>query len=199
MMKPLQMALLPLALLVLAGCATVRRVDTNTVTDLSGNWNDTDSRLVAEDMITDCLARPWLSGFNASHNGKKPVVIVGTIANRSDEHIATDTFINDLQRELINNGKVSFVESKGERGELREEREDQQSNARAETVKRLRQETGADYMLQGTISTITDEHGGEQAKYYQVDLQLVDLESSEKVWLNTKKIKKMVSRGMFGG
>jgi uncharacterized protein (TIGR02722 family) len=183
----------------IAGCASVKRVDTSTVTDLSGNWNDTDSRLVAEEMITDCLRRPWLTGFNAAHASKKPVVIVGTVANKSDEHIATDTFINDLQRELINDGRVGFVDAKGERDEVREEREDQQANSSAATMKRLRNETGADYMLQGSINTITDSSGGETAKYYQVDLHLVDLETSEKVWMDTKKIKKLVKRSMFGG
>jgi hypothetical protein len=41
------------------GCGKqVRRIDPDSTTDLSGKWNDTDSRLVAEEMISDCLTRP---------------------------------------------------------------------------------------------------------------------------------------------
>src|SRR2546427_9287875 len=42
-------------LLVSTGCAstTVTRVDTASVTDLSGHWNDADSRMVAEEMVKE--------------------------------------------------------------------------------------------------------------------------------------------------
>jgi len=88
-------SLLPLFGLVflLAGCnPTVTRVESDTVTDLSGKWNDTDSRLVAEEMIQDVLSRGWLSKFNRS-KGKAPTVIVGTVRNLSHEHINTRTFM----------------------------------------------------------------------------------------------------------
>jgi uncharacterized protein (TIGR02722 family) len=182
----------------LAGCASVNRVDPNTVTDLSGNWNDTDSRLVAEEMIVDCLSRPWLTRATAAKGGKPPVVIVGTVRNRSSEHIAITTFTKDLERQLINDGRVEFVASKEERSEVREEREDQQMQSSAETMKRMRNETGADFMLIGNIDQINDSKGGTSAKVYQVNLELVNLETNQKVWLGTKDIKKMVKRGLFG-
>jgi penicillin-binding protein activator len=182
----------------LAGCASVNRVDPNTVTDLSGNWNDTDSRLVAEEMIVDCLSRPWLTRATAAKGGKPPVLIVGTVRNRSSEHIAITTFTKDLERQLINDGRVEFVASKEERSEVREEREDQQMQSSAETMKRMRNETGADFMLIGNIDQINDSKGGTSAKVYQVNLELVNLETNQKVWLGTKDIKKMVKRGLFG-
>ena len=69
---------------------------------------------VAEEMIKDCLSRPWLANATTK-KGSMPTVIVGTVRNQSSEHIATDTFTEDLQRELLNSGKVEFVASKGER------------------------------------------------------------------------------------
>lgn len=191
------LAALALAGLV-AGCASVNRVDPNTVTDLSGNWNDTDSRLVAEEMITDCLRRPWLQRATSAKGGQMPVVIVGTIKNRSNEHIAVTTFTKDLERELVNDGRVSFVAAKGERDEVRDEREDQQLNSAAETMKRMRNETGADFMIIGNIDQINDSKGGTSAKTYQVNLELIDMESNVKVWIGTKDIKKMVKKGAFG-
>jgi uncharacterized protein (TIGR02722 family) len=194
--KPL--ALLALGGLLLGACASVNRVDTGTVTDLSGNWNDTDSRLVAEEMIVDCVSRPWLGEFKGEHGGKRPVVIVGTVKNRSNEHIAITTFTKDLEKQLINNGSVRFVANKEERSEVRDEREDQQVNSNAETMKRMRAETGADFMLIGNIDQIDDASGRTSAKVYQVNLELVNMETNEKAWIGTKDIKKMIKKGMFG-
>jgi uncharacterized protein (TIGR02722 family) len=185
-----------LALLV-AGCGggkQVTRLDPNTQTDLSGKWNDTDSRLVAEEMIHDCLSRPWLTDFAAA-KGAKPVVTVGTIENMSHEHINTDVFIADFERELINSGSVRFVAAKAWRDEIRAERQEQQEFASKETMKKMRNETGADFMLQGTVKSIVDEEGGKQAVFYQTDLELINIETMEKVWIGQKQIKKGISQG----
>ncbi len=176
------------------GCKTkVKRVAVDEQMDLSGSWNDTDSQLVSHEMIADIATRSWIEEYTAK-NGKKPVVIVGTVRNMSSEHIETGTFVKDLERELINNGRVTFVANKMERGELREERKEQQTWAREETQKRLAAETGADYMLQGSIKTIIDKEGKESIKFYQVDMEMVHLETNEKVWIGDKKIKKYVKK-----
>ncbi len=184
------------AAMLLAGCAstrTVERMGVDEVVDLSGRWNDTDSRLVAEQMVSDVLRRPWLSTFK-SDRGRKPVVIVGTIRNKSAEHIEVGTFVKDIERELINSGLVKFVATSGERGEIRGERLDQQSYASEATAKRLAAETGADYMLKGSIKTHIDAVSGKQVKFYQVDLELMAVQSNEKAWIGTKKIKKFVKQ-----
>ncbi len=182
------------ALLITAGCGPkVTRVDSSEVTDLSGNWNDTDSRLVSREMIDDVLSRRWLSIFNRAH-GKSPTVIVGTVRNLSHEHINTRTFIRDLERELINSGEVQFVASASERQEIRSERRDQDLHASEDTRKSMGNETGADFMLKGTINTIVDAIKGEQARFYQIDLTLIDLESNQKVWVGQKKIKKTIEK-----
>jgi uncharacterized protein (TIGR02722 family) len=178
----------------LTGCKTrVKRVATDEAIDLSGRWNDTDSQLVSAEMIADIATRPWIEEYR-SKNGKKPVVIVGTIRNLSSEHIETGTFVKDLERELINNGRVTFVANKTERGELRDERKEQQTWSTVETQKRLAAETGADYMLQGGIKTIIDQEGKTSVKFYQVDMEMVHLETNEKVWMGDKKIKKVVKK-----
>ncbi|MFA5689548.1 MAG: penicillin-binding protein activator LpoB [Kiritimatiellales bacterium] len=187
-----------LCVLLLAGCATkVSRVGVDETIDLSGRWNDTDSRLVAEQMIAEVFAHSWASAFTAA-KGRKPVVIVGTIRNLSAEHLETGVFIKDVERELVNSGKVKFVAASVERGELRQERLEQQQFATEETAKRLAAETGADFMLNGSIKTQLDTEGRNQVKFYQVDLEIVNIESNEKVWIGTKKIKKTVKRARFG-
>lgn len=184
------------AILALAGCGQetkVTRVDAGVVTDLSGRWNDTDSRMVAEAMVKDALGYPWLGNFTQAKR-REPVVVVGTILNRSHEHINVQTFVTDLQRELTNSQKVTFVAGKGEREEIREERKEQAIHAREETQKAPGKETGADYIMKGNISTILDEADGTKAVFYQVDLEMVDLENNVKVWFGQKKIKKVVEK-----
>lgn len=185
--------------LVLSACGGVRvsRVATDTTTDLSGRWNDTDSRLVAQEMVGEALSRPWLERIVAQR-GKNPTVIVGTVVNRSHEHISVQTFIKDLERELTNSGRVIFVASKSEREEVREERREQQEFSSEETTKGLAKEIGADYMLKGTINTILDEAKGTKAILYQVDLEMIDIENNTKVWFGQKKIKKIIERSRFG-
>ncbi len=191
-----RIGLVALVVLSLAGCAQetkVTRVDSGVVTDLSGRWNDTDSRIVAESMVKEALEYPWLNSFSSSKH-RQPVVVVGTIQNSSHEHINVNTFVTDLERELTNSQKVTFVAGKGDREELRTERKEQAMYAREDTQKAPGKEIGADYMMKGTIATILDEADGTKAVFYQVDLQMVDLESNAKVWFGQKKIKKVVEK-----
>ncbi len=189
--------LVALALVVSACGTSVQRMDAGEVKDVSGRWNDTDSRLVAEEMIADCLSRPWYAAAQ-SKIGKNPTVIVGTVKNQSQEHIATDTFIEDLQRSLINSGKVEFVANKGERGDVRDERLDQDTNAEESTRKAHGQETGADFMLSGAVNQIVDQEGGKAAVLYQVNLKMLDMKSNKIVWNGQKKIRKFVKRSSAG-
>jgi uncharacterized protein (TIGR02722 family) len=187
--------MLVLASFLVAGCGTkVTRIDADETTDLSGAWNDTDSRLVAEEMIADALSHPWTSNF-AGETGRAPAVIVGTVRNFSHEHINMNTFIADMERALINSGRIEFVASSEERGEIRAERVDQDLNATEETRNEAGQEFGADFMLKGQINTIVDADGDEQVRYYQVDLTMISLADNRKVWLGQKKIKKLVENG----
>lgn len=183
----------------LAGCAGTRveRVDERTMIDLSGRWNDTDSQMVADEMIVSCLEHPWRDQF-VNRTGRLPVVIVGTVFNKTDEHIDPDVFIHDLERELINRNDVRFVNAGAMRDELRAERQSQQEFASPATRKRLREELGADFMMQGTISKIVDMEGKKRVYFYQVDLILADLESTEILWIGQKKIKKLVEKGGIG-
>lgn len=180
------------ALLGLTACGTqVERVGVEETHDLSGAWNDTDSRLVSEEMINDMLSRPWRQEYTSRYR-QQPTVIVGTVRNLSHEHINVNTFVNDIERAMINSGKVTFVASSQERQEIRDERKDQDLHAREDTRKAMGQELGADFMLKGSINTIIDMEGRTQLRYYQVDLNLISLRDNRITWVGQKKIKKLV-------
>lgn len=179
--------------LLIAGCSTkVTRVQSDSTIDITGKWNDTDSRLVAEEMIKDCLSQRWL--FKWESENKRPKVIVGKVVNKSHEHISVETFTKNMERTLLNSGKVDFVASKTERDQLRDEKADMQDNASVQTAKSMGEETGADLMLIGTLNTIVDQEGAKAVVFYQTNLELIDIESNQKVWIGEKKIKKYVER-----
>ena len=191
--------LLFIGILLIGACGPskqVTRIDSDTTIDLSGRWNDTDSRMVAEKMISTCLGHEWIIN-HVDDTGDRPAVIVGGIRNKSTEHIATQTFISDIEMAFINSGSVRPVSSKSERDELREERADQSENASIETIKRMGRELGADYMMTGEINTIEDREGGKQVIFYQTNLTLTNIESNEKVWIGQEKIKKFIGRKKF--
>ena len=186
--------------LIFSGCAakkTVQRVEVDSVIDLSGRWNDTDSRQTADAIIVDCLNDPWIIQHMSGSGGKKPAVIVGAIRNKSAEHIAVMTFINDIERAFIKSGQVSVVASALEREELRTEKDDQRVFADPATIKQMGKELGADYMMTGEINTIQDQEGGEKVTFYQVDLTLTSIETNVKTWMGGKKIKKYITRSRY--
>jgi len=195
-MKPglsLRTGLALLALVAVSACATkVERMDLQEAKDLSGAWNDTDSRLVSEEMIRDSLSRAWLQEWGTGK--KRPAVIVGEVRNMSHEHINVNTFTLDVERALINSGKVDFVATKAERKGIRDERKDQDINAREDTRSPMGRELGADFMLTGTINTIVDPSGSTQVRFYQVNMTLTSLADNRKVWVGQKEIRKLVTR-----
>ncbi len=187
--------------IVLSSCASggtrVARIDPNQVVDLSGDWNDTDSKLVADEMIADALSTPWSRRYMEAHSGKTPAVIIGRVRNKSAEHINVNTFVRDMVAAFVRSGVARVVSSSGQRDQVRDERDDQQEFASADSRARLRNELGADFMLLGEINTIFDREGRSEVKYYQVDLNLTDLESNELVWVGQKSIKKFVERSRY--
>ena len=198
--RTLALAALGLTLVGPVACATksVTRINPSDVTDLSGRWNDTDSKLVANQLIEQSLGAEWVKGFRDAHGGESPSVIVGDFANRTTEHIPVGTFVKDLENAFVRSGSVRVVASAQERAELRGERADQQQNARADTRSQLGMEQGARYMLKGELQSIADAEGRERIMYYQIDATLIDLETNTKVWVGQHKIKKYIERKPFG-
>ena len=198
-MKKVLLSLAVVVTVLLTSCGPkleVKRVDTNEVADISGRWNDVDAQMVSKEMVNQMFEGGWLNKFKAE-NGRDPVLIVGRVGNKTSEHINTEVFTKEIEKACINSGLVEFVASSSERDEIRQERVEQQSNASMETTKQIGNETGADFMLKGVVSSIEDAIDGKKVVYYQTNMELVNIETNKKVWVGDKKIKKFVSRGKW--
>lgn len=179
--------------IIAASCSRkVTRVDPGEQIDLSGRWNNTDSRMVAEEMINTILKEKWIMSHLEEKKGEKPVVIVGFVTNKSHEHIEAETFVKDVEQSFIQSGRVRLVQGGKKREELRAEKADQQTNASASSMKKFGLEQGADYILQGSINSIVDSQKRKKVVYYQVNLELTNIQSNEVVWIGDKKIAKYV-------
>jgi hypothetical protein len=181
------------AVLVAPSCArrTVTRVEPNKVIDLSGKWNETDARLAAETLTNQVLSGEWLGNFMAAKT-RKPIVIVGLIRNNSHEHMDTEIFTKDIEKSFIKSSTVRLVQAGDKRNELRGERADQQDFSSEASMKKFGRELGADYMMQGTVKSIVDGYGKEKTTFWQIDIELVDLETNEIVWIGDYKGKKYI-------
>ena len=185
--------------LILPACSSrpkISRLDENEVTDLSGKWNDTDSRLVSDEMVASMLDSGWRSRWSGA-NEKNPALIVGRVKNETMEHINTKAFVADIEHAMIESGKIAFVADGNQRDSVRQERLDQLSNASEETIKEFGREIGADFMLFGSIITFTDQSGGAKIVSYQIDMKLIDIENNTVAWTGQKKIKKEIRRRRF--
>ncbi len=172
----------------------VSRVDVDEQIDLSGKWNDTDARLTAEKMTKQMTSEQWLADFLQANGGNKPVMIVGFVKNNTHEHIESEPFIKDIERELILQQKVRIVQGGEKREQIRLERADQQENSSVSTMKKFGLEIGADFMLQGSINSIVDQINKKRVVLFQVNLELTNIQTNEIVWIGQEKIKKFIKR-----
>jgi uncharacterized protein (TIGR02722 family) len=182
---------------VLSACSsvpTVQRVDAGTQIDLSGYWNDSDVRIVCDSLILDCVNSARVVQAIAAKGGI-PTVIVGSFKNDSSEHIDTEVISKTMETAIFNSGKLDFVAAGSVREELRAERADQQLSASEETAARLGAETGADFLMTGSVKTVIDKAGSQEVRTYWVYAEMTNISTNVRMWMGQNdEIKKQVTR-----
>jgi uncharacterized protein (TIGR02722 family) len=181
-----------IALLVVTSCArSVSRVDPNQQIDLSGRWNDSDSRMVSQKMINDLLSSDKFKDYSKSLN-KKPAIIVGLIRNKTSEHIDADNYIKKVELAIYNSNIADLVESDSFRDKLRQERAEQQDFSSSNTASQWGKEQGANLMLFGEMTSETDVYNKKRVVNYITTLFLTDIETNKRVWYGQEEIKKFI-------
>lgn len=179
-------------LVIFASCSrTVTRVEPTTAIDLSGRWNDTDSRMVADKMIYDLFDSQTFKDY-ARQLGRKPVIVMGPIRNKTSEHIDADNYVKKFEMVIHNSAIAEIVESGDFRDKLRTERTEQQDFASSATAKQFGKEIGADLMLFGEMTSETDTNNRKRVVNYITTLFLTDIETSKRIWYGQDEIKKLV-------
>ena len=178
--------------LVSFSCArSVSRIDPGQQIDLSGRWNDSDSRMVANKMVTELLGSDKFKDYSKTL-GKKPSVIVGLIRNKTSEHIDADNYIKKIELAIYNSSIADLVESDSFRDKLRQERAEQQDFASSGTASQWGKEQGANLMLFGEMTSETDTYHKKKVVNYITTLFLTDIETNRRVWYGQEEIKKFI-------
>ncbi len=183
------------------GCGPKRQVtrtnaDSTEGGDLSGYWNDIDAQQVAKAMVQQCLESPWTSDYQSGNAGKKPVIkLMGVIKRTDDRNVNTDFFAKQLERTLLNSGRVRVVAAYGQDSINVAERDRQAVHASDDTAKSHQNEVGADFTLQTWVNSQNETDGGGKAvRAYLVNMELVSVETNEKVWIGEQRIRKVVEQ-----
>ncbi len=169
----------------------ISRIDPSTQTDLSGRWNDSDSKLVADKMVREFLYNENFKEY-AKALGRKPAIIVGQIRNKTSEHIDSDNYIKKIELAIFNSGVADMMESGEFRDKLRLERVQQQDFASPETTAKWGLETGANLMLFGDMTSEIDTYGKKRTVNYITTLYLTDLQTNKRIWYGQQEIKKYI-------
>jgi uncharacterized protein (TIGR02722 family) len=191
-------ALVLAALAAAPGCGNnwqVERRDPNTVTDYDYRFDEDDARQVAHTMIADCLARPWIDLWMHENGGKRPLIVLGNVRNDTQDYINSNIFTDPIQKELLNSGRIRVKAEKDLRQEIRDERLDTKFNDPA-TIKAVAKEVNADLMMVGNIKDQKERtaDGRKVISYYQVTLELINVETAEKIWIQNAEIEKKATR-----
>lgn len=181
-------------LVAFASCKkTVTRVGVDSVKDLSGRFNDTDSQMIAQSIVEQMLNECY-DLQNATRDER--ILAVGEVRNLSHEHINCSTFMNDIERNLINSGRCRVVASKDIREAIQDEFVDFEDNLstydRLEKQRDCAKKLGVNRMIFSSITSIIDKEGNRSVRFYQFDIKLVDVNTNEVMWMGTKKIKKFI-------
>lgn len=191
-----------LVLATAAGCGSSRKVvrtDPGSTLggDLSGYWNDIDAEQVAQAMTSQIVGGGWLAEhYRTSGSSDRPVIkLMGVIKRTDDRNVNEQFFGKQLERFLLNSGRVRVVAASGQEGINVVERAQQARHASDATVKSQQNELGADYTLQTVINSQNETDGGGKAvRAYLVNMELVHVETQEKVWIGEKRIRKVVEQ-----
>lgn len=192
------MPILAAAGLLAAGCDNnwkINRVDPTTQTDVDYHFNDQDAREIFQSMTQDMLSRRWIDGYLQSSGGQQPVVYLGNVKNNTQDYINTQLFTNQIQDEMINSGRIRVKAERDAREELRDERLDTKYNDPA-TIKKVAAELNSQFALVGSVNDVKQRSndGRTVVNVYQAHMELINVETAEKVWSDTKEIKKVARR-----
>lgn len=181
-----------------SGATKVTRTEADSTegSDLSGYWNDRDAQLVTKTMVKEITENAWVENFMQANPGKKPVIKLMGIQKRTDDRNVNHMyFAKQLERYLLNSGKVRVVAAYGQDNVNLIERERQSKHASDETAKSHQMETGADFTLQTIINSQNETDGrGQSVRAYLVNMELVSVETNEKAWIGEKIIRKVVDQ-----
>jgi penicillin-binding protein activator len=198
-MKSLKYAFVSFLLLSLAGCGPKAFVkgeydeDVNKQNLLTDQWSETDMQVTVKSMVDSLINHPVINSAKVP-----PVVMVTNLQNKTSEHIDTQSIMDMVRVELMNSGKVSFVDKEA-REDIKNEYDYQNSGMVNDTTKKgPGGQVGADFIVNGRLDSIVQEAGKDKTIYYKITLNLTNLKTSVITWTNQKQFRKLFKKKSVG-
>ncbi|MDO9177247.1 MAG: penicillin-binding protein activator LpoB [Agitococcus sp.] len=191
----------------LSGCASVKYGDATAQETVNERFGSTDLQMTAKSMTESLLASPVIGEATAA--SKRPVMFVERIANKTDEHIDTESVLDSMTTKLLQSGKVRLVDMsrvESARSQLNFQNKDELVDPK--TAIRFGQMIGAEYMFYGNLSSIYKEAGSTssitskftktRSVYYKFTLKLMNLKTGLVEWQDEQEIRKTGKTGLLG-
>jgi penicillin-binding protein activator len=179
------------AALLVGGCAKeqVRYGDAKGVETVTNQFGSTDLQMIAESMTRSMLQAPVVTSSNL------PIVTVQEVKNKTSEYIDTRAITDSIRAELQKSGRVRFAVDAAAMEQQVEELQRQQSEMYdKEEAAQVGKMVGAQYRLEGNITSIVKQAKDVKDVYYKFNLQMWNIRSGLLEWSDEKEIRKTTSK-----
>ena len=167
--------------------------DVNRENLLNDQWSETDMQNAVHEMVDSLVKHPTIQNAKVM-----PIVMVSGLQNKTSEHIDTQNIMDMIRVELMNTGKVSFIDKEA-RQDISDEYNYQNSGMVQDSTKKgPGGQVGADFIINGRLDSIVQEVGKEKTVYYKLTLNLTNIKTSVIAWSNYKQIRKAYKKKSVG-
>lgn len=179
------------------GCRTT--VATETQLDrqaMSAALEPQDVRRTVEKMVDSMLADQT---FIAEIAGKRPVLDITGLKNRSSMHLDMKSITSSIRTKLLRSRRFRFMDRSTAADDL-QFMNDQALNGMTDQTKAVRagQQSAAQMYLYGELTEMRQHVDGVTDRYFKFTLNLKDIRTGELVWSDEQEIRKQQERTTFG-
>jgi hypothetical protein len=192
------LAVAVIATLALSGCAsTMQYGDAGSAKPISTEFGSSDLQQIAEAMVDSMITFPPMVELTS---GRRPVVSVDNVKNKSMQHIDTESITDSIRAKLIRSGKFRFIDRTTDDQTIEELKIQQDSGlVDKKSAVQFGQQLGAEFLLTSNFSEIRQKAGSTTDVYYKFTMSLKNLKTGILEWSDEKEIRKVFKRGTFGG
>ena len=181
-----------------SGCST-SMVATETQLDrkaMTAALEPQDVRRTVEKMVDSMLAD---QEFIAEIGGKRPVLDITGIKNRSSMHLDMRSITSSIRTKLLRSRRFRFMDRSTAADDL-QIMNDQALNGMTDQSKAVKmgRQSAAQMYLYGELSEMRQHVDGVTDRYYKFTLNLKDIGSGEIVWSDEQEIRKQQETSVFG-
>lgn len=180
-----------------AGCATtVARETQLDMKPKTAALEPQDVRRTVEKMVDSMLAD---QDFIAEVGGRRPVLDITGIKNRSTMHLDMASITDSIRTKLVRSRKFRFMDRTTSADDL-QFMNDQALNGLTDAKKAVRagKQSAAQMYLYGALTEMRDQTNGVTDRYFKFTLNLKDLSSGELVWTDEQEIRKEQTNNVLG-